>query len=95
MFQWADLCRSFLLEAKWYYSGYTPSFQEYFEIAWISVSAPLALVHDYFFVTNPITTEALNFLKEYPNIIRWTSIITRLVNDLRTYKVRINTGLQS
>jgi len=22
MLQWVDLCNSFLLEAKWYYSGY-------------------------------------------------------------------------
>ncbi|XP_057484919.1 (-)-alpha-terpineol synthase-like [Actinidia eriantha] len=41
---WADLCKCYLvegLEAKWYYSGYTPTFQEYMENAWISISAPV------------------------------------------------------
>ncbi|KAG1334019.1 sulfate transporter 3.1 [Cocos nucifera] len=26
--QWADLCKSYLVEAKWYHSGYTPTFNE-------------------------------------------------------------------
>jgi (-)-alpha-terpineol synthase len=87
MFQWAGLCKSYLLEAKWYYSGYTPSFQEYIENAWVSVSRPIVLVHPYFLVTNPTTNEALDCLEEYPNIIRWSSIIFRLVDDLGTSKV--------
>ncbi|KAK4572334.1 hypothetical protein RGQ29_030677 [Quercus rubra] len=73
---WADLCRSYLLEAK------CP--QEYIENAWISRSAPTILVHAYFFVTNPITMEALDCLEGYPNIIRWSSMILRLVDDFGT-----------
>ncbi|KAF4356562.1 hypothetical protein F8388_006306 [Cannabis sativa] len=37
---WADLCKSYLREARWYYNGYTPSFEEYIENAWISISGP-------------------------------------------------------
>uniref|UniRef100_A0A2N9I4N0 Terpene synthase metal-binding domain-containing protein n=1 Tax=Fagus sylvatica TaxID=28930 RepID=A0A2N9I4N0_FAGSY len=37
---WADMCRSYLLEAKWYHSGYTPSLQEYIENACISIAGP-------------------------------------------------------
>ena len=85
--QWADLCRSYLLEAKWYYNKYTPSLQEYIENAWISISAPTILVHTYFFVTNPITKEALDCLEEYPNTIRWSAIILRLADDLGTSTV--------
>ena len=85
--QWVDLCRSYLLEAKWYYNRYTPSLQEYIENAWISIAAPTILVHAYFFVTNPITKEALDCLEEYPNIIRWSAIILRLADDLGTSTV--------
>ncbi|KAK9211500.1 hypothetical protein WN943_000877 [Citrus x changshan-huyou] len=31
---------------------------------------------------NPITTEDLEFVEDYPNIIRWSSIILRLADDL-------------
>jgi (-)-alpha-terpineol synthase len=87
MFQWASLCKSYLLDAKWYYSGYTPSFQEYIENARVSISAPVVLVHAYFLVTNPITNEALDCLEDHPKIIRWSSMIVRLADDLGTSKV--------
>ncbi|GMY11172.1 myrcene synthase, chloroplastic-like [Fagus crenata] len=81
---WADLCKSYLLEAKWYYSGYTPSLQEYNNNAWISISGPVVLVHSYFLVTNPITKEALQCLEEYQNIIHSSSTAFRFANDLGT-----------
>ncbi|KAE8077315.1 hypothetical protein FH972_015887 [Carpinus fangiana] len=89
---WADLCRSYLLEAKWYYNRYTPSFQEYIENAWVSISAPVVLVHAYFLVTNPVTKEALDCLEQYPDIIRWSSIILRLADDLGTSKDELERG---
>lgn len=88
-FQWADLCKSYLLEAKWYYSGYTPTLEEYMDNACISISAPVILVHAYFFVTNPLTLDALECLKKYPDIIRWSSMILRLTNDLGTSMVSV------
>ncbi|XP_011009235.1 PREDICTED: terpene synthase 10-like [Populus euphratica] len=54
---WADLCKSYLLEAKWYFGGYTPTLQEYMDNAWISIAAPVILVHAYFYVSNPTTEE--------------------------------------
>ncbi|KAL5568212.1 hypothetical protein UlMin_024787 [Ulmus minor] len=89
---WVDLCKSYLLEAKWYYSGYTPSLEEYIENAWISISAPVILVHAFFFVTNPITKEALECLEKYPSIIRSSSMILRFADDLGTSSDEIERG---
>ncbi|KAJ7965054.1 Pinene synthase [Quillaja saponaria] len=82
---WAGLSKSYLIEAKWYHTGYIPTLQEYIDNGYISVAAPIALLHSYFFVANPITGEALGYLEEYPNIIRSSSIICRLSNDLRPF----------
>ena len=84
MLQWADYCKSVLLEAKWYYSGYTPSLQEYNSNAWISKAGPVVLVHSSFLVTNPIKKEVLQCLQEYHSIIRLSSMILRFANDLGT-----------
>ncbi|KAF3432410.1 hypothetical protein FNV43_RR27150 [Rhamnella rubrinervis] len=89
---WADLCKAYLVEAKWYHSGYTPTLQEYIENAWITVTAPLILMHVYFFVTNSITEEALQCLEEYRGIIRTTSIIFRLEDDLGTSSYELKRG---
>ncbi|KAF8408667.1 hypothetical protein HHK36_004730 [Tetracentron sinense] len=89
---WADLCKTYLLEAKWYHSGYTPTLEEYLNNAWISISAPAIFVHVYFFVTKPITKEAVECLKSYPNIIRWSSMIVRLCDDLGTSTDELKRG---
>ncbi|KAL0925866.1 hypothetical protein M5K25_004240 [Dendrobium thyrsiflorum] len=39
---WLDLCKAYMVEARWYYTGYCPTFAEYLDNAWISVAAPLA-----------------------------------------------------
>ncbi|KAJ0082878.1 hypothetical protein Patl1_10218 [Pistacia atlantica] len=41
----ADLCKNYLLEAKWYKDGYTPTLKEYMDDAWISIGAPVMLIH--------------------------------------------------
>ncbi|GMN68457.1 hypothetical protein TIFTF001_037514 [Ficus carica] len=89
---WTDLCEAYLLEAKWYYSGYTPNLQEYIENAWISVTVPVMLVHAYFLIENPITKEALDCLEEYPSIIRQSSILIRFADDLGTASDEIKRG---
>uniref|UniRef100_A0A7N2MHK7 Uncharacterized protein n=1 Tax=Quercus lobata TaxID=97700 RepID=A0A7N2MHK7_QUELO len=89
---WSDLCKSFLLEAKWYHNGYIPSLAEYLENAWISISTPVILMHAYFMVTNPITKEALDCLEEYPKIFYWSSMILRLTNDLGTSANELKRG---
>ncbi|KAH7855347.1 hypothetical protein Vadar_023937 [Vaccinium darrowii] len=89
---WADLCKCYLVEARWYYSGYTPTFEEYMSNAWISISAPVILTHAYFLSTSPITMEGLEWLEKYPNIIRWSATILRLADDLGTSRDEMKKG---
>ncbi|KAK7834551.1 myrcene synthase [Quercus suber] len=89
---WVDICRAYLLEAKWYYNGYTPSLQEYLENACFSIGAPMMLLNAYFSVTDPITKEALDFLEECPNIVLYSSIIVRLADDLGTSTDELERG---
>ncbi|KAL6962443.1 lysase [Sarracenia purpurea var. burkii] len=81
---WADLCNSYLVEAKWYYNEYIPSFEEYMNNAWISCSAPVILAHINVICTRPTTKEDLESTEKYHNLIRWSSTILRLADDLGT-----------
>ncbi|XP_034705174.1 (-)-alpha-terpineol synthase-like [Vitis riparia] len=89
---WADLSKSYFVEAKWYHEGYMPSLQEYINNALISISGPLTLVHAYFFITNPMTEEALGCLERFRDIIRWSSTIFRLSDDLGTSSDELKRG---
>ncbi|KAF8391448.1 hypothetical protein HHK36_023753 [Tetracentron sinense] len=89
---WADLCKAFLVEAKWYFNRYTPTLEDYLENAWISVSGNVILVHAYFLLNQDITEEALECLESYSNLIRWSSMIFRLYNDLGTSTAEVEKG---
>ncbi|KAM6555437.1 hypothetical protein CsatB_002456 [Cannabis sativa] len=90
---WIDICKHQLQEAKWFYSGYQPTLQEYTENAWISVGGPAFLMHAYFCFTNLITNEEVECLKEgYPNIVRHGSLILRLADDLGTCSDEMKRG---
>lgn len=90
--QWADMCKAFLQEAKWSYNKQTPTFEDYFENGWRSVSGLLFLVHCYFLVSPTITKEARESLDKQNQLMTWPSVIFRLLNDLATSTV-INNSL--
>ncbi|XP_059313802.1 terpineol synthase, chloroplastic-like isoform X2 [Lycium ferocissimum] len=89
---WTNLCNSYLREAKWYHSQYTPTMEEYMDNAWISITAPVILVHAYFLVANPVNKEALHYLENYHDIIRCSALILRLANDLGTSSDELKRG---
>ncbi|CAH9143313.1 unnamed protein product [Cuscuta epithymum] len=82
---WVDLCKSHLQEAKWFHSGYTPSYEEYIENACLSTAVPLEIVHLFIWANNPLNEEALRCLSQHHHdIVRFTSLILRLTNDKAT-----------
>ncbi|XP_072974474.1 terpene synthase 10-like [Typha angustifolia] len=80
---WTDLCKAYLVEAKWYYQGYTPTLEEYLENGWVSISGHVVLSHFYCF-NQHVTKEDLESFDYYPDIMRCSSTIARLIDDLGT-----------
>ncbi|CAA2958248.1 myrcene synthase, chloroplastic-like [Olea europaea subsp. europaea] len=89
---WIDLCKAYLQEAKWCFSGYTPTMEEYMENALISISAHVILSNSFFSVTNPIEKEAIQCLEKDPDIVRWSATILRLADDLATSSDELERG---
>ncbi|KAK4401822.1 Terpinolene synthase, chloroplastic [Sesamum angolense] len=89
---WEDLCRTYLQEAEWYFTGYTPTLEEYMNNAWISISAPLTLSHTYFVVANPIENEVVGSLHKYQDVVRYSGTILRLADDLGTSQAEMERG---
>nr|XP_015878497.1 terpene synthase 10-like [Ziziphus jujuba var. spinosa] len=82
VFKWADLCKAHLREAKWYYSGYKVSLEEYVENACISIAAPVALAHVHVPATNPIREAAMKSMDKYPEVVQLSAILFRLADGL-------------
>ncbi|KAM0943918.1 putative (+)-alpha-terpineol synthase [Dioscorea sansibarensis] len=91
---WTDLFKAFLIEAEWHYSGYKPSLEEYLNNGWISVSGHVILVH-VFLLSDDLrgkSKEALQHLMDYPNLIKSSSMIFRLCNDIATSAAELARG---
>ncbi|PWA41220.1 camphene synthase [Artemisia annua] len=81
---WEDLCKAYLVEARWYHTKYMPTFKEYLDIAEVSISVPLMLTHNSFVMNVCSTEEVIQSMDKIKNIIRYSALITRLANDLGT-----------
>ncbi|XP_013644819.1 1,8-cineole synthase 1, chloroplastic-like isoform X1 [Brassica rapa] len=82
---WADLCKTYLVEAKWYKKGYKPTVKEYIQNAWISISGQTILIHFYCGFSDQISVQILETLAQHrQDIVRCSATILRLANDLAT-----------
>ncbi|KAF9626587.1 hypothetical protein IFM89_036102 [Coptis chinensis] len=90
--QWVNQCKSYLLESKWFHTGYKATLAEYLDNACVSVGGPILSFHVYVSMTPRITKEALDYLQNYPDLIRWASMASRIVDDFGTSEDELPRG---
>ncbi|KAF8391459.1 hypothetical protein HHK36_023764 [Tetracentron sinense] len=90
--EWLNLCRSYMVEARWFYKGYTPTLDEYLRNAWTSVGGPAAMVHSYFLLGYTVNNGSSDCLKLGSELFYWSSLITRLSDDMGTSKAEMVRG---
>lgn len=77
-----------LVEAKWYYEGYTPSLQEYLNNGWITLAGKVLSDHSFFVLMHDDPEEIItSFLGKHQDLVYYVSIIGRLCNDLATSRI--------
>lgn len=90
---WINLCKSLLVEAKWFNKECTPSFKEYTDNGWYSSSGPLLSMYIFFgLVDKTKQEEASDLLKSTENHEQNVALIFRLCNDLGTSAVEAERG---
>ncbi|KAK7324762.1 hypothetical protein VNO77_28593 [Canavalia gladiata] len=81
---WIDIFEAFLKEAKWFNSGYIPSFREYLENGVTSAGSHMALVHATFLIGDGFSKETISMMKLNPRLFSCSGEILRLWDDLGT-----------
>ncbi|PRQ54464.1 putative lyase [Rosa chinensis] len=88
------LVRSYFEEAKWFHQKYTPkTFDEYMSVA--LVSAGMLTMEATFIVPiadDTVTRDSLDWLFSDPKFVKASSIIGRLLNDIRSHKLEQKRG---
>ncbi|KAL9251662.1 Quinolinate synthase, chloroplastic-like protein [Drosera capensis] len=82
--QWYDLCKAFMAEAEWYFSKQVPTFKDYLEIGWRSIGGVILLRTAYFYSDMKFTSESLGHLENLHEAIRYSCIMSRVINDWGT-----------
>ncbi|KAL0921626.1 hypothetical protein M5K25_008718 [Dendrobium thyrsiflorum] len=77
---WGDQCKSYLVEAIWYHTGYIPTISEYMENAWITIGAPLFLTTAYC-LSEELSIEALNSLESYFDVTLYSGMFFMKINE--------------
>ncbi|XP_076882026.1 R-linalool synthase QH1, chloroplastic-like [Bidens hawaiensis] len=78
---WIDYCEANLMEARWFNSGYTPTFEEYLNNACTTVGLPVSIACPYFLDSN------VSIGEELKNVMKWSAVILRVGDDLGTTHV--------
>ncbi|KAI3518451.1 hypothetical protein L1887_07217 [Cichorium endivia] len=89
---WGELLEAFLLEAKWTHNKYIPTLEDYLDNAWRSASGVVILNHGYFLINKDIKNDIVESLEKYNDLLKWSSMIFRLCNDLATSSDEIERG---
>ncbi|KAD1794287.1 hypothetical protein E3N88_42280 [Mikania micrantha] len=81
---WQDLCNSYIIEARWFNSKYTPTLNEFLDNASMSVAMIPVIKHAYLLTLTNVIKDTLQQIERADNLIRNTCLIARLTNDMGT-----------
>ncbi|XP_042046644.1 (+)-sabinene synthase, chloroplastic-like [Salvia splendens] len=90
---WYDLGVSYLKEARWYYSGYIPTLEEYMGNSKVSVASPNIISQLHFTLPNSSYDKStIDNLYEYHDILYLSGMILRLADDVGTAQFELKRG---
>nr|XP_043631057.1 R-linalool synthase QH1, chloroplastic-like [Erigeron canadensis] len=81
---WTDLCKAYLVEAKWFHNRHAPTLEEYLDNACVSISAHVTLMHFNFLASTTSSAQIGQCMERADNIVRCSAQILRLSDDLGT-----------
>ncbi|KAJ0044678.1 hypothetical protein Pint_04339 [Pistacia integerrima] len=81
------LVRNYFYEAKWCHKNYVPSLDEYMTAALVTSAYSMLATTSFVGMGNIVTKEAFEWLFTNPKMIKASSVICRLMDDMVSHKV--------
>jgi len=81
------LVNAYFKEAKWFHQGYTPPMEEYMQVALVTGAYEMLSTNSFVGMGDLATQEAFDWVSSCPLIVRASSIICRLMDDMVGHKV--------
>ncbi|KAJ4718967.1 Sesquiterpene synthase [Melia azedarach] len=80
------------VEAKWFNEGYVPTIEEYMEVALISVCNLMLATISFVGMGDIATKESFEWISSNPKIVKASSVICRLMDDIVSHKFEQSRG---
>ena len=82
-----QLSQAYFVEAKWYHENYFPTMEEYMKIALVSAGYIMITITSFVGMGEIVTKDIFDWASNNPKIIKASSIIARLMDDIVSHKV--------
>ncbi|KAM4103192.1 hypothetical protein ACJW30_06G060600 [Castanea mollissima] len=86
------LVRAYFDEAKWFHQNYIPTMEEYMHIALKTSGYPMLTTISFLGMGDIVTKEAFDWIFSNPKIITASSVISRLMDDMKSHKFEQERG---
>lgn len=83
-----DLIRNYLVEARWLKECYMPTLEEYMSVSMVTGTYGLMTARSYVGRDDMVTEDSFKWVATYPPIVKASSTIVRLMDDIVSHKVR-------
>lgn len=93
--QMKNVVRAYFDEAKWLSLGHIPTMEEYLDVALVSCAYPSLIATSLVGMENIEAKEIFEWLLNDPKIVRASTIICRLMDDVASHKVKLVHDLAS
>ncbi|XP_042428271.1 alpha-humulene synthase-like isoform X1 [Zingiber officinale] len=81
------LSRCYFQEVQWGAEGYVPSVEEHLTVSWKSTGYPAITCASYVGMVEDATKEAFEWVASFPKILKSSSIICRLMDDITSHEL--------
>ena len=82
-----DLAEAYLVEAEWRDKGYIPTYEEYMANGLVTSCYPTLETASFLGLGKIANKEVFDWISNDPKIVRASSVICRLTDDLASHKV--------
>ncbi|CAH2049246.1 unnamed protein product [Thlaspi arvense] len=87
-----DLVKAYLEEAKWFHEGRVPTMEEYMRVALVTSCYKMLATVSYVGMGEIVTKETFDWVCSDPLIVRASSLIARVMNDIVAHKFEQERG---
>ncbi|CAL9042172.1 unnamed protein product, partial [Musa banksii] len=86
------LARFYFEESKWGVEGYVPTVEEHLRISMMTIAYPMLACASFVGMGDVATKEAFEWVTSYPTILKASSIIFRVVDDINSHELEQERG---